>query len=169
MLGVTRVRDIFFCRPEFAAPSVLPFQVRLNPSAPEIGRLRKQGTATSAVFLFSFADATASHRVKDVWTACCEIYLQAQLARSAELHSFYLDDEQLFEMAYVDDAIICSWSPEHVFAVKRAEFVASIETLVEQVLAGVSHLQREAFVELGASLMQNHPRSAALMELCVIR
>ena len=114
------------------------------------------------MFRFSFGDQTASVRATDAWTVCCDIYLQAQLARRAQLQLFCMSGEQLFTLAYVDDAVICSWSQEHVFAAKRGDLVRSCETLVEQAVAGLSDDRRDQFVRLGASLMQNDPRFAAL-------
>jgi len=143
----------------------LPFELKMRPSASEVGRLWVRGTPTEAVVLFCFGSATASQRVRDVWTACCEIYLQAQLARRGQPHWFSLLGEQLFEIFYVDRALVCTWSPEHVFAVDQGEFACSCETLVEQVVAETSNLGFQEFVRLGASLILSRPQFALLKDL----
>jgi hypothetical protein len=102
--------------------------------------------------------------VKDVWAACCEIYLQAQLIRQAHLHSFSLDGVRLFDISYVDDALVCQWSVEHVFVVEKEDFATSCETLVQQVLAETSDPRRADFVQLGASLITTRPQFSALLE-----
>ena len=149
----------------FGAPDSLPlltFKLAVNPSADELGRLCAAGARTESVFLFSFGDATASHRVNDIWAACCELYLQVQLVEREKLHGFCLAAEELFTVTYVRDAVLCSWSRHHIFAVEKRELVGSFELLVSQVLEGVPARRREDFVQLGASMIQKQPRFAAL-------
>lgn len=144
---------------------LLPFRLNVRPSASELGRACEQDARAAAVFLFRFGDATASHRVDNVWVACCEIFLQAQLVRQAQLHSFSLNGEQLFEISYFNDAAVCSWSPEHVFAVDKREAVDAFESFVQQVLAASSDHRCEHFVHLGASLVLTQPRFRVLNEV----
>ena len=140
---------------------LLPFGIVTKPSAAEIGF--DVNTSGTAVFLFSFGSMTASHSVKDAWRACCELYLQSQLAQHEKLHSFSLEGEKLFSVTHVRDVIVCSWSQQHIFAVQNSEFVGRAETLVEQVLAGVSRDRAEQFVQLGASMIREDMRFARLI------
>jgi hypothetical protein len=101
----------------------------------------------------SFGEAIAHVRVNDGWKTYCELYLQGQLARRAQLTSFSLDREQLFQVVQRDRTLICIWSTEHVFAVDQRQFADETERIVEQDLAATSALEREAFVQLGASII----------------
>jgi hypothetical protein len=144
---------------------VLAFKLSVKAPPSDLRSPWDEDAPASAVLRFSFGDLTASQLVGDIWLACCEIYLQAQLAKQSRLDGFYLNGEQLFTIAYFDDVVLCSWSRDHMFAVKQRELVDSFEALVEQALDQAPHWRREAFVHLGASLIQNQPRFAALAEV----
>ena len=130
-------RRISFDVREIPFAALVGFRLALKPSAVEIGRICATGKRVEAIFLFSFGEATASHRVDDVWTACCEMYLQAQLAEQSDLQSFRLAGEELFTLRHEGDVVVCSWSRHHIFAVQKREFVRSLESLIDQVLASV--------------------------------
>jgi hypothetical protein len=143
---------------------LLPFRIATNPSASELGVARDHTDSAAAVFLLSFGDETASHLVENAWKACCELYLQCQLARHDNLHSFSLGGETLFSVTHIRDMFVCSWSPQHIFAVHKAEFVERAEGLVEQVLTAVTADRAEQFVRLGAWMIQEDGRFARLKE-----
>lgn len=146
----------------FPSPPLVGFRLAMKPSAVEVGRICATGKRAEAVFLFSFGELTASHRVDDAWTGCCELYLQAQMAEQSDLRSFRLGGEELFTVGHVADAVICSWSRHHIFAVQKEQFVRSFESLIEQVLAVVSAGRRDDFVHLGATLIRNEPNFGRL-------
>jgi hypothetical protein len=151
--------------PMFGNPVWLPlrpFQIVTKPSASELGR--EDSASSAAVFLLSFGVETASHLVTNAWKACCELYLQSQLARHDKLHSFSLEGEKLFAVNHFKDTVVCSWSNQHIFAVRKAEFVGQAEAFVEQVLAALSADRAEQFVRLGASMIREDTRFARLVQ-----
>lgn len=148
----------------FASPPLVAFRLALKPSAGEISRFCATEKQAEAVFLFSFGEATASHRVNDVWTACCELYLQAQLVEQSNLRSLRLAGEELFTVKYVGDVVVCTWSSQHVFAVPKGKLVMSFESLIDQVLANVPARRREDFVHLGATMIRHDPRFSLLKQ-----
>ena len=63
----------------------------------------------------------------DVWSACCELFLEAQLVREKRLNRFVLDVEHVFDVSCTGSVVLCRFSPEHVFAVSRDEFASALE------------------------------------------
>lgn len=140
---------------------IVDFNLRANPSAAELSSSFKECNATEAVFLFSFGDATASHRVSDAWRSCCELYIQAEFLRRSQLREFWLAGERLFGLRYFDqDELLCTWSRDHVFLVSRTQVAASLETLVQHSLGEATNPRMNEFVRLGASLLESSPYAA---------
>jgi len=151
----------------FGSPNslrVVTFQLATDPAAETIGS-RWTGTPTQATFRFSFGSATAAVNVPDVWTSFCELYLQSQLAARDKLQALCLGGQRRFTLTNVKGIIVCQWSREHIFAVRKSELVSSIETLVDRFLEDMPETLREAFVQLGASMIRNDPMFAPLNEL----
>ena len=152
----------------FGSPNslrVVSFGLATDPAAETIG-LQWSGVArTEATFRFSFGSASAAVHVPDVWTSCCELYLQAQLAAREKLPVLSLGGQRRFTLTNVTGIIVCQWSREHIFAVRKREFVSAIETLVDRFLAGMPETLREGFVQLGASMIRNEPMFGPLKEL----
>jgi hypothetical protein len=115
------------------------FEVRTCPGPNALGRaLEGNWQSPGAVLQLRFGEQVAGLPISDVWSACCELLLQAQLVREGRLDHFVLDVEQVFELTYADELIFCIFSPEHVFAVSREGFAASVEQLVEEIFAATS-------------------------------
>lgn len=85
-----------------------------------------------------FGDEVARLPISDLWSACCELLLQAQLVREGNLDHFVFDVERIFDIAYDGELMLCVFSREHAFAVSRNRFAASIYHVVEQIFAGTS-------------------------------
>ena len=60
------------------------------------------------------------------------------LKREGKLDHFVLDAEQIFELSYAGELLYCIFSREHVFAVLREEFAASLEQAVREIFAATS-------------------------------
>lgn len=115
------------------------FEVRTLPEPEALGRALESNRQTpGAVLQLRFGEQVAGLAIPDVWSACCELLLQAQLLREGRLDHFVFDVEQVFELTYAGDLIFCVFSPEHVFAVSREGFAASVEQLVEEIFAATS-------------------------------
>jgi hypothetical protein len=80
-----------------------------------------------------FGDRVAGLAISDLWSACCELLLQASLVREGRLDHFVLDVEQVFELSNAGDHVFCVFSPEHVFVVSRQELADSLEQAVAEV------------------------------------
>jgi hypothetical protein len=115
------------------------FEVRTWPSAAEFGRaLESNVRLPGALLQLRFGDQVAGLPVSDLWSACCELLLEAQLVREGRLDHFVLDVEQIFELTYSGDLLFCIFSREHVFAVDRESFAASLEHVVEEVFSATT-------------------------------
>ncbi|MGN6058032.1 MAG: hypothetical protein ACTHOI_05555 [Sphingomicrobium sp.] len=115
------------------------FEVRTCPDPEILGRaLENNEQVPGAVLRLRFGDDVASLALSDLWSACCELRLQAELAREGKLDHFVVDAEQVFEVSYAGDLLYCIFSCEHVFAVLRQQFAAALENAVEAILAGTS-------------------------------
>ena len=116
-----------------------PFEIRISPRPTELGRaLEDNVRRTGTLLQLCFGEQVAGFGVEDLWSACCERLLTAQLVREARLDHFVLDVEQVFDLAYQGEQLVCSFSREHVFAVRREEFAAALEHLVEEIFAATS-------------------------------
>ena len=115
------------------------FEVRTCPDPESLGRaLENNEQVPGAVLQLRFGDEVAGLAVSDLWSACCELRLQAELVREGKLDHFVLDAEQIFELSYAGDLLYCTFSREHVFAVLRQQFAASLEHAVQAILGGTS-------------------------------
>jgi len=115
------------------------FLVRTWPAPAELGRALERRTSVSPVVLqLRFGDEAAGLPISDVWSACCELLLQAQLVRERRLNRFVLDLEHVFDVSCGGSVVLCRFSPEHVFAVSRDDFASALESVVEQIFAGTS-------------------------------
>lgn len=118
---------------------VSEFQVRTCPSAAALGRAIETNVPLSGALLqLRFGDQVAGLPISDLWSACCELLLEAQLVRERKLDHFVLDVEQIFELSYSGDLLLCVFSCEHVFAVDRNAFAASLEHAVEEIFAATT-------------------------------
>ena len=115
------------------------FRVRTWPSAREIGRALEQNVRIAgSVLQLRFGDQIASLAISDPWSTCCELLLEAQLVREGKLDRFVLDVEQIFDLSYDGGIVLCTFSREHVFAVGREEFAASLELVVAEIFEGTT-------------------------------
>src|SRR5439155_16042876 len=111
-----------------------PFDVAALPDPATLGRaLESNCRVPDAVLRLRFGEVTAGLAVADVWSACCELLLEAQLVREKRLNRFVLDVEHVFDVSCTPGAVLCRFSPEHVFAVSAEEFASALERVVEQI------------------------------------
>jgi hypothetical protein len=123
--------------PQSIAPS--SFEVQTRPAPAELGRaLEQQIAPIQPVLQLRFGESTAGLPISDVWSACCELLLEAELVREGRLDRFVLDVEHVFDVLCTDKLVLCRFSSEHVFAVAREDFAAALERVVEQILSGTS-------------------------------
>jgi hypothetical protein len=116
-----------------------PFEVRTWPDALALGgALQANRQIAGAVLQLRFGDRVAGLPIPDLWSACCELLLAAELVREGRLDHFVLDVEQIFELSYAGELLFCIFSREHVFAVSRDGFAASLERLVHEIFAATS-------------------------------
>jgi hypothetical protein len=137
------------------------FEVGTCPSPAELGRTLESNVRLHRMLLeLRFGEQAARLVIKDLWSACCELLLQAQLVREAKLDHFIIDVEQIFDLAYDGDEVLCIFSREHVFAVSREEFAHALEHAVDEIFAGTScpRLMRIA-ASWGASAIRAQPYS----------
>jgi hypothetical protein len=121
-----------FTQPRLDHPS--PFHVRTSPEPAELGcALERNVRIPGALLQLHFADQVASLPLPDVWSACCELLLQAQLVRESKLDRFVVDVEHIFDLAYSGSLLSCVFSREHVFVVDREEFSKSLEHVVAEI------------------------------------
>jgi hypothetical protein len=80
-----------------------------------------------------FGEQIARIAISDLWSVCCELVLQAQLVREARLDHFIIDVEQIFDLAYDEDQLLCVFSREHLFAVSRDDFAAALDQVVDNI------------------------------------
>jgi hypothetical protein len=115
------------------------FDVQTRPAPSDLGRALEQNSRVrQAVLQMRFGDLVAGLPLSDVWSACSELLLEAQLVRERRLNRFVLDAEHVFDVSYAGDAVLCRFSSEHVFAVSREEFAGALERVVEEILTGTS-------------------------------
>jgi hypothetical protein len=116
-----------------------PFEVRTSPGAEALGQaLETNRRVAGALLQLRFGEKVAGLPISDLWSACCELLLAAQLVREGKLDHFVLDAEQIFELSYAGELLYCIFSREHVFAVSREEFAASLERAIEDILEATS-------------------------------
>jgi hypothetical protein len=114
------------------------FDAVTRPAPAELGRALEARANGQPVLQLRFGEMVAGLPISDVWSACCELLLQAQLVREMRLDRFVLDLEQVFDVTYAGSAIRCRFSSEHVFAVSREDFASALERVVRQILSGTS-------------------------------
>src|SRR3954451_15430776 len=115
------------------------FMAQTSPAPAELGRALESKTSIEhPVLQLRFGEVTAGLPISDVWSACCELLLQAELVRERRLDRFVLDLEHVFDVSCAANIVLCRFSSEHVFAVAREEFASALEGLVEQILSGTS-------------------------------
>ena len=115
------------------------FEVLTCPTPVELGRALESNVRVGGGTLrLRFGEVTAGLPLADVWSACCELLLQAELVRERKLNRFILDLEHVFDVSCAGGVILCRFSTEHVFAVARDEFVSSLEGVVAQIFSGTS-------------------------------
>jgi hypothetical protein len=137
------------------------FEVATSPEPAELGRALEQNVRVrEAALRLCFGEVAAGLTITDLWSACCELLLQAQLVREGKLDRFVLDVEHVFDVACSSEVALCRFSPEHVFAVSRTEFASSLEQVVEQIFSGTScpHLMNIA-ARWGAAAIRAQPYS----------
>jgi hypothetical protein len=131
----TRWRRLIATRLRFDAPQ--PFAIQTSPPAAELGRLLETSGRTGDAQL-GFGDRVAGIAISDLWSTCCELLLQAQLVRERKLDHFVLDVEQIFELIYEGDCVLCVFSTELAFVVDRAQLASAFEQAAEEIFAGTS-------------------------------
>ena len=115
------------------------FVVQTSPAPGELGRaLERKSSIGSPVLQLRFGEVAAGLPISDVWSACCELLLEAELVREGRLDRFVLDLEHVFDVSGAGSVVLCRFSPEHVFAVSRDEFAAAFEEVVDQIFSGTS-------------------------------
>jgi hypothetical protein len=116
-----------------------PFAVQTSPAPAELGRALESKTSIgNPVLRLRFGDEAAGLPITDLWSACCELLLEAQLVRERRLNRFVLDLEHVFDVSCAGSVVLCRFSPEHVFAVSRDEFAFALEDVVDRIFAGTS-------------------------------
>jgi len=124
---------------QLGSAEVCAFEVRTCPAPHALGQaLESNARPSGARLQLHFGGEVAALPIPDLWSACCELLLEAQLVREAKLDHFVLDVEQVFELSYDRDLLLCIFSREHVFAVPRDSFAASLERVVEEIFAATS-------------------------------
>ena len=115
------------------------FQVRTCPDPQALGSaLEHNRRVTGALLQLRFGEQVAGLPISDLWSACCELLLAAELVREGKLDHFVLDAEQIFELSYAGELLYCIFSREHVFAVLSEEFAASLERVLGDIFAATS-------------------------------
>ncbi|MEP7129704.1 MAG: hypothetical protein ABI770_01100 [Sphingomicrobium sp.] len=115
------------------------FEVLTCPAPVELGHaLESNMRVGGGILRLRFGDVAAGLPIADLWSACCELLLQAELVRERKLNRFVLDLEHVFDVSCGGSVILCRFSTEHVFAVARDEFASSLEQAVAQIFAGTS-------------------------------
>ncbi len=115
------------------------FTVTTVPSPAQLGQtLEEQVRLRRATIQLRFGREVAALAIRDVWSACCELLLAAELVRERKLDRFILDVEQVFDIVYDGDLMLCVFSPEHRFPVPVEAFASSLEQIVDDILAGTS-------------------------------
>lgn len=117
----------------------LPFQARSWPAPEALGRaVERNERVPGALLQLSFGGQVAGLAISDIWSACCELLLNAQLVREGMLDHFVLDAEQIFDLSYAGELLFCTFSCEHVFTVSREDFASSLEQLVDGIFAATA-------------------------------
>ena len=114
-----------------------PFMAQTSPAPPELGRaLESKASVDHPVLQLRFGEEAAGLPISDVWSACCELLLQAQLVRERRLNRFVLDLEHVFDVSCAGNVVLCRFSPEHVFAVSLEDFASALEDVVDRIFSG---------------------------------
>ena len=144
-----------------AGLDLLLFEVTTSPQPADLGRSLEQNDRVSdATLRFRFGDLAAGLPISDLWGACCELLLQAELVREGKLDRFVLDVEQVFDVLCSDDVVLCRFSQDHVFAVSREEFAWSLERVVDDIFSRAASPQLMKIAALwGASAIRAQPYS----------
>ena len=140
----------------------VPFAITTSPEPAELGRtLEARMRTPRALLQLRFGKQAAALAIRDVWSACCELLLAAELLRERKLDRFILDVEQVFDVAYDGDTVLCIFSPEHVFRLSAERFTNALEGVVDEILSGTScpPVMRIA-AAWGASQIRAQPYSA---------
>src|SRR6266550_5102469 len=96
------------------------FQVQTRPAPAELGRaLEMKASIAQPVLQLRFGEKAAGLPIRDVWSACCELLLAAELVRERRLDRFVFDLEHVFDVSRGVDVVVCRFSSEHLFAVSR--------------------------------------------------
>lgn len=145
-----------------SAEAVDAFSVRTMPPPEELGRtLEDKSKLRRATIQLRFGREVAALAIRDVWSACCELLLAAKLVREGKLDRFILDVEQVFDIVYDGDLMLCVFSPEHRFPVPVEDFARSLELIVADILAGTSCPRvMHIAAEWGASEIRAQPYSS---------
>jgi hypothetical protein len=118
---------------------LLPFAVQTSPTPAELGRALESKTKIgNPVLQLRFGEVAAGLPISDVWSACCELLLEAQLVRERRLNRFVLDLEHVFDVSCAGSVVLCRFSSEHVFAVSRDDFASGLEDVVDRIFSGTS-------------------------------
>jgi hypothetical protein len=154
----------------FGREEVGSFAVRISPSPSELGRsLESNVRRTGALLQFRFGELVTGFAINDLWSACCELLLNAQLVREGRLDHFVLDVEQIFELSYKGDELHCVFSRELVLAVARDGFATALEHVVDEVFAATTcpRLMRIA-AGWGAASLRGLPYSCRFSDTALI-
>lgn len=141
------------------SPELSHFEVTTSPAPAELGRSLEQNfSIAGATLRLRFGDLAAGLSISDLWSACCELLLQAELVREGKLDRFVLDVEHVFDVLCAGDVVLCRFSKEHVFAVPREEFASSLERVVDRIFAGTGSPQlMQIAARWGASSIRAQP------------
>jgi len=140
---------------------LMPFEVLTNPAPADLGRtLESKAVLAQPVLQLRFGEMTAGLPISDVWSACCELLLTAQLVREGKLDRFVLDLEHVFDVSCANGVVLCRFSSEILFAVSSDDFAASLEQVVARIFSGTSCPQlMDIAARWGASAIRALPYS----------
>ena len=142
----------------FASKEAVPFELWTTPAVDELGKALETQARLEFCLHFGFGPSIASEQIPDVWSACCELRLQAELVRSRELIHFVLDAKELFDVSYDGDLVICRYSAEHVFPVRLEDFASAIDRLLADVTRATTFPRlTEIAIESRAGLIRGQP------------
>jgi|SRR3954447_16950966 hypothetical protein len=114
------------------------FDAVTRPAPVELGRALEGRANTQPVLQLRFGEMVAGLPISDVWSACCELLLQAQLAREMRLDRFVLDLEQVFDVTCAAAPFSADSRPSMCLPCRGRDSRWRSSGVAEQIFAGTS-------------------------------